>query len=251
MVSKTETKLEHLVKENQLGFILITLLNVLIVFFLITDITYLMSSQDFRAPAISNQVHSGINALIASIIFAIIIILYFFRGHLNFYKANKNLKIVTYIWIALNAMLVINIAVKDCQYIYYFGLTYKRIGVLVYLILTVIGLITTAIKVKQIKNLWYLLRLNTMTAFAILIIASTINWDNHITNYNLYYAQSMDFKYLINLSNNNTFLLKNYAKNTPLSVKKNISIDEKYNNYINKLKDHSWQELQFDNFKLQ
>ncbi|OEJ98996.1 hypothetical protein A8C32_07385 [Flavivirga aquatica] len=251
LTKKRELIIENLKKENQFGLILIVLLNVLIAFFLITDITYLISTTDFRAPTFSNQVHSGINALIASIVIAIIIILYFFRGNLNFYKANKNLKTVTYTWIALNIMLVINIVIKDCQYIYYFGFTYKRIGVLIYLLLTIIGLFTTAIKVKHIKNFWYLFRINTLTAFTILMISSTINWDSYITHYNLNYAKSMDFKYLIDLSNNNTFFLKNYAEKNDLSNERKADVEKKYQNYLSKLKDNKWQEVQYDNFKIQ
>ncbi|GAA3639141.1 DUF4153 domain-containing protein [Flavivirga jejuensis] len=247
---KGDLVVDRLRKENQLGFTLILLLNILIVFFLITDITYLISTNDFRASAISNQVHNGINTLIASIIIAIIIILYFFRGNLNFYKDNKNLRIVTYAWITLNLMLIINIVIKDCQYIYYFGFTYKRIGVLIYLLLTIIGLLTTSIKVKQIKNFWYLFRVNTLTAFTILIISSTINWDNYITYYNLNYAQSMDFNYLLNLSNNNTFILKNYADENNLTEGKKSLIEKKHKTYLIELKSKKWQEIQYDNLKL-
>ncbi|GAA4238249.1 hypothetical protein GCM10022291_28010 [Postechiella marina] len=241
---------DKLKKEHQLGFVLILLLNLLILLFLITDITYLITENDFRASSFSNQVHSGINALIASIIIAIAIILYFFRGDLNFYKDNKNLKTVAYIWMLLNAILVINIIIKDCQYIYFFGLTYKRIGVLVYLLLTTIGLITTSIKIKNIKNFWYLLRINTLTAFTILVVSCTVNWDSCITIYNLNYAQSMDFNYLINLSNNNTFILKNYIDNNDLNIKSKRAVQQKFNKYIYLLKQKNWQEIQFDNLKL-
>lgn len=239
--------IENVKKENQLGIILIALLNILIVVFLITDFTYLVSTSDLRASVFSNQVHSGINALITSIIIAIIIILYFFRGNLNFFKDNKNLKTLAFIWILLNMVLVVNTFIKDGQYIYYFGLTYKRIGVLTYLTLTIIGLITTAIKVKQIKNFWYLLRVNTVTVFIILIISSAINWDKHITFYNLNYAKSMDFKYLIDLSNNNTFLLKHYSDNLFLKGERKTLIDRKYKNYVKELNNRNWQELSYDN----
>lgn len=242
--------INKLKKEHQLGFVLILLLNVLIVLFLITDITYLITTTDFKASSFSNQVHSGINTLIASIIIAIAIILYFFRGDLNFYKDNKNLKTVAYIWMLLNALLVINIIIKDCQYIYFFGLTYKRIGVLVYLLLTTIGLITTSIKIKDIKNFWYLLRINTVTAFTILVVSCAVNWDSCITIYNLNYAQSMDFNYLINLSNNNTFILKNYIDNNDLNIKSKRAVQRKFNKYIYLLKHKNWQEIQFDNLKL-
>ncbi len=250
LTNKGELLMEAVKKENQLALVLIILLNILILFFLITDITYLISVNDFRASSFSLQVHNGINALIASIIVAIAIILYFFRGNLNFYKGNKNLKIVAYIWIILNTILVVNIAIKDYLYIYYFGLTYKRIGVLVYLLLTIIGLITTAIKVKQIKNFWYLLRINTLTAFTILIVSCVINWDSYITTYNLYYAQSMDFKYLIDLSNNNTFILKNYSENVDLKKDQKFEVDKKYANYLFELKNNNWQEVHLDNFKI-
>lgn len=250
LTQQGETNIDDLKKEHQFGFILITALNVLIILFLITDITYLLTSTDLRASSFSNQVHSGIYALISSIVIAIVIILYFFRGNLNFYTKNKNLKRVAYLWIALNALLVVSIVIKDAQYIYYFGLTYKRIGVLIYLLLTVIGLITTSIKVKNIKNFWYLFRINTLTAFTILVVSCTINWDSYITIYNLNYSQSMDFKYLIELSENNTFILKNYLDENNLDRDKVSAIKKKYSNYLNELNDNSWQEIQFDNLKI-
>lgn len=252
LLFKEEQKQEqaNLIKEHQFGFILILALNVLIILFLITDFTYLTTSTDFRAPSFSNQVHSSIYTLIASIIIAIIIILYFFRGELNFYKKNKGLKVVAFAWISLNAILIINIAIKDFQYIYYFGLTYKRIGVLVYLLLTIIGLTTTYIKIKNINNLWYLFRINTLTAFTILIVSCTINWDSFITIYNLNYSKSMDFKYLIKLSNNNTFILKNYLDKKSLNQKQTRAINRKYKRYLKTLSKNTWQEIHFDNLKI-
>lgn len=255
---QTENNLHHqkykenetLKKEHQLGLILISALNVLISVFLMTDIIYIITADDISASIFSNQVHNGINALIASILIAISIILYFFRGDLNFYKKNRSLKHVAYMWIILNAFLVVNIIIKDVQYIYYFGFTYKRIGVLVYLLLTVIGLTTTFIKVKHLKNFWYLFRINSITAFTILVISCTINWDSYITSYNLYHAKSMDFKYLIELSDNNTFILKEHLKNNDLDTQKVLAIELKIYNYVNELKDNSWQEYQFDNYKI-
>lgn len=248
--NKGDFSIKSVKKENQLGVVLISLLNLLIVFFLITDFTFLFSTQDLRASVFSTQVHSGINALIASIIIAIIIILYFFRGNLNFFEGNKKLKTLAYTWIILNAILVINTAIKDCQYIYYFGFTYKRIGVLVYLLLTIIGLTTTAIKVNQIKNMWYLFRINTLTSFTILVISCSINWDKHITYYNLNHAQSMDFNYLVELSNNNAFMLKQYSDEANLIGEKKVKVDKKYHNYLRELKNNNWQEFTYDNFKI-
>lgn len=248
---KTEIfSVPKLKQENQLGVILISLLNALIVLYLITDIAFLTSSQDVRASVYSAQVHSGINALIASIVIAIIILLYVFRGNLNFYDGNKTLKRLAFTWIVLNILLVLSIVFKNSQYIYYFGLTYKRIGVLVYLILATIGLVTTLLKINSVKNNWYLLRINTQAAFIILMISSTINWDYHITNYNFNYAQSMDLGYLIDLSDNNTFLLSEQLENKILDDDSIGLIESKYSKYAYKLRTNNWQELQYDNFKL-
>ena len=241
---------QKLIKENQLGVILISLLNALIVLYLITDIAFITSEQDISASLFSAQVHSGINALIASIVIAIMILLYVFRGNLNFYDQNKNLKRLAFAWIILNILLVLSISFKNSQYIYHFGLTYKRIGVLVYLILATIGLVTTLLKINSIKNNWYLFRVNTQAAFVILMVSSTINWDYHITNYNFNYAQSMDFDYVYNLSNNNTLLLNEQLKTKSLDEDSIKRINSKYNKYVYELRTNNWQELQYDNFNL-
>ncbi|MGB6268762.1 MAG: DUF4153 domain-containing protein, partial [Olleya sp.] len=162
-------------KENQLGTTLLILLNLLIVFYIFTDIVYLLGETVDSASNYSAQVHKGVNALIASIIIAIITILFFFRGDLNFYKKNRTIKGLTYTWIALNIVLIALISVKNYQYIITYGFTYKRIGVFVYLLLTLFGLITTFLKVFNIKNLWYLFRINTQIAFTACIVLSTVN----------------------------------------------------------------------------
>lgn len=242
---------EKLIQENQLGVILMSLLNILIAIYLITDVLFINKIQYLNAVELSQQVHSGINSLIISIVFAIIIILYFFRGDLNFFIKSKNLKTLTFLWIFLNLLLSIVTAYKNFEYLNTFGLTYKRIGVLVYLSLTITGLISTFIKVYSIKNGWFVIRRNFEIAFIILILSTTINWDALITKFNINYAKQTDFEYLLNLSNNNTFELKEYADETP-SVNKSTKhlIDKKYKNYETKLASNSWKELVFDNLKL-
>ena len=218
--------------------------------YLLTDITFITTQQEIKASVYSAQVHNGINALIASIVIAIMILLYVFRGNLNFYEQNATLKRLAFTWIILNILLVLSIVFKNSQYIYYFGLTYKRIGVIVYLLLATIGLVTTLLKIKGAKNNWYLFRVNTQAAFVILVISSTINWDYHITNYNFYYAKSMDYNYVIELSDNNTLLLNEQLDNKNLNGDSIQRIEEKYYNYVYQLKSNNWQELRYDNFKI-
>ncbi|WP_299337021.1 DUF4173 domain-containing protein [uncultured Psychroserpens sp.] len=241
---------EKLQKEKQLGTTLIGLLNLLIVFYIVTDISYLMTNQTVKASVFSSQVHSGINTLISSIIIAIIIILYVFRGNLNFYKENKVLKYLTYTWIILNALLIVLIAIKNHNYITAFGLTYKRIGVHIYILLAFIGLITTFIKVLSIKNMAFLFRRNTQIAFIALIGFSSINWDHAITSYNLNHAKSFDLDYLIGLSENNALLLKKYSQKAELSSNYYNRIDKKYATYLQRTEERSWQEKAYADFYL-
>ncbi|MBQ0787458.1 MAG: DUF4173 domain-containing protein, partial [Oceanihabitans sp.] len=125
-----------------------------------------------------------------------------------------------------------------------------RIGVCIYLLLTLIGLITTFLKVFKIKNLWFLFRVNSQIAFLLLILFSLVNWDYSITKYNLENAPSLDLNYLINLSDNNAVLLNAYRKTGVLSEKDSNKIDYKYNNYIKRVDQRNWQEYTYANFQL-
>ena len=243
----SQTKLKS---ENQLAKVLLSVLTLLIFLFLITDILYLSEIHTMNSIELSQQVHLGINALIISIIFAIIIILYFFRGNLNFIKNNKNLKNLTYLWILLNMVLVLITAIKNYEYVSSFGFTYKRIGVLIYLFLTLIGLTTTFIKVLKIRNLLFLFRKNAQIAFFVLIISSTINWDKFISYYNLQYAEQTDMEYLLQLSNNNTFLLKDFSENNQIDAAYKLTIDKRHREYIENLNQNTWQEMNYNNLKL-
>ncbi|WP_044403442.1 DUF4173 domain-containing protein [Lacinutrix sp. Hel_I_90] len=250
LVPSENSSEEKLNKESQLGTVLLTLLNILIVFYIITDLSYLLSAANTTTAAhLSIQLHNGINALIASILVAIITIILFFRGDLNFYKKNKMIKSLTYVWILLNVILVALIAIKNLDYSTSFGFTYKRIGVLVYLVLTLVGLITTFYKVFSIKNLWYLFRINTQLAFAMIVVCSAVNWDKTITNFNINHAVLLDMDYLINLSNSNAIILKEHASHSKLSTVIETRINTKFKNYTEAIEARNWQEFTLINFK--
>ena len=240
---------EKLKKEKQLGTTLMLLLNVLIIFYLVTDIIALNVSSSYDAVTLSSQVHNGINALIASIIMAIVIILYFFRGNINFYNDNKTLKFLAFAWIILNAVLVILIVIKNNDYVSAHGFTYKRLGVYIYLLLTFSGLITTFLKVLKIKNLLFLFRVNTQIAFVLLIALSTVNWDAFITKYNINNAESLDVNYLIHLSNNNSYILYDLREKGTLSSSNNQAIFIKHTAYLKDINTRNWQEYTFANFQ--
>ncbi|QXP59927.1 DUF4173 domain-containing protein [Olleya sp. HaHaR_3_96] len=248
LIERKNTSEEKNKKDNQLGTTLLAFLNVLIVFYSITDLMYLLTNTVDSANHLSMQVHNGINALIASIVIAILTILFFFRSDLNFYKKNKTIKNLAYLWIGLNIILILLISIKNYQYVSAFGFTYKRLGVFAYLLLTFFGLITTFIKVFKIKNLWYLFRVNTQIAFAICILSATINWDYSITEFNINNAKVLDITYLIHLKGNNSTLLKTYAQQYKLSEPINTQINQKWTTHNQNLSLMNWQEYSLENF---
>ena len=120
-----------------------------------------------------------------------------------------------------------------------------------YLGLSIIGLVTTYIKVNKVYNLWYIFRKNFQVAYLLLIISTCINWDTLITQYNTTIAKTTDLSYLIQLSDNNTFLLKKYIETSQnkISIEDKHEVKAKYLDYIEKLEDNDWQEFTFDNLK--
>lgn len=128
--------------ENTVGMISLLLLNILLLFINAIDITYVWFGFTYTADVnLKDYVHEGAGMLIFSIVLAMMVLLFFFRGNLNFYKNNKWLRYGAYGWIIQNAVLVISVLLRDYYYIQHMGLVYKRIGVLVFLTMVLVGLL--------------------------------------------------------------------------------------------------------------
>jgi hypothetical protein len=187
------------------------MLNVLLLFINAIDIIYVWFGFSY-APNINltQYVHEGTGMLIFSIVLAMFVLLFFFRGNLNFYKKNKLLRYGAYGWILQNAVLVVSVLLRDYYYIVHMGLAYKRIGVLVFLIMVLMGLITVFIKIHQRKTAYYLWRVNGWFAIGLLVAASCIHWDETIASYNLAHKNTvpLDIKFLLTLSDKTLPLLE-------------------------------------------
>lgn len=150
----------------------------------------------------SADLHEGTNALIFSIVMAMAVILYFFRGNLNFYSKSKTLRLLAFTWMIQNSILIVSVLIRDGYYIEFYGLTQKRIGVMVFALLCIIGLITVYIKVAKQKTLFYLFKINGHIWFALLLGFSLVSWDVFIAKYNFNHSESkvIDPDYLLSLS---------------------------------------------------
>lgn len=160
---------------------------------------------------LSQYVHDGTFLLIFAIVLAMVVVLYYFKGQMHFFSNNKKLKQLSYFWIAQNAFMVISVAIRNLRYIDFYGLSYLRIGVFLFLLIVVAGLITMSIKVKDNKTVYYLILRNSWVVYTILLVATTVNWDVAITRYNIFAKTeaTIDAPYLIySLSDKNLTLLE-------------------------------------------
>lgn len=212
LTRKMALKTEYIV-----GVISFVALNLLLLLLNAIDITTLWFGYK-PSGNFSGELHQGTNALIFSILMAMAVILYFFRGNLNFYHKSKTLRALAFTWMIQNFILIISVFIRDGYYIEFHGLTHKRIGVLVFAILCIIGLATVYLKVAKQKTIFYLFKVNGNIWFALLLAFSTINWDVLIVKYNLSHvdAVAIDPYYLTSLSEKTLpFLDKNRSKIHP------------------------------------
>ncbi len=197
-------RMTSLVTENRIGIILIIMVNLLILILNIIDINFVWLGFDSsRVDNLAYFVHEGTYYLIFSIVLSMAILLYFFRGNLNFYSKNKILKYGAYLWIVQNAVMGISLFLRNYYYIeYYYALSYKRIGVMIFLLLTFIGLVTMFIKIYEKKTAFWLVKINSWAAFAVLLLMGSVNWDGNIARFNLQNPDKsqIDVSYLFTLS---------------------------------------------------
>ncbi|MCP4311373.1 MAG: DUF4173 domain-containing protein [Bacteroidetes bacterium] len=187
-IHRRRFRVNALLNEYRAGLFLLAVLNIFLLILNIMDIKHVWFVFEWEGQYLKEFVHRGTYMLILSILISIVIVLYYFRGNINFYRNNRLLKLLSYIWLVQNAILVVSVAIRNTWYIKYFALAYKRIGVYIFLLLALFGLITVLLKVWKGKSAFYLLRVNTLAIFLVLILGSVPDWDSMIARYNFAHA---------------------------------------------------------------
>lgn len=244
--------------EYTVGLISLVLLNALLLIINAIDIDYLWFNFSYTPGMnLKDMIHEGTELLILSLVLAMVVLLFFFRGNLNFYQKNKWLKTGAYAWIIQNSILVISVLIRDYYYIKLTGLAYKRIGVLIFLVLVLTGLVTTFIKITWKKTTYYLLRVNAWAAVVLFVITTTIDWDMLIAKYNIGHSDTIkvDVPFLLSLSDRTLPLLD---ANMPLLKQREAElnshdtylarcsncvekiIQDRKNNYMQEQQAYSW-----------
>jgi hypothetical protein len=167
------------------GVISFVLLNILLIFFIITY-NYEQFYEAVKTPVqLSEETHERVNAVIMSIIMAILVIMFYFKSGFNFDLKAGLLKILAKIWIFLNVILVISAAVKNYEYIVNYGCTYKRLGVFAFLILSIVGLVLTYFKIQKKKRNIFLVNTMVWYFYGTILVCSYFNWGGFITSQNM------------------------------------------------------------------
>jgi len=164
--------------------VLITL-NSLLVITNILDIKNLWFNFNPSSVNLSQFVHEGTYVLIASILLASAILIFYFRGNLNFIKGHKSLKHLGVIWVCQNMVLASSVGVRNFHYISEtHALTERRIGVFVFLFLVCIGLASLFKKLEFKKSIAWVGKVNFMLFLFVLSIIQLVNWERVIISYN-------------------------------------------------------------------
>ena len=209
--------------EYLMGIILFSIINLLTLSVNITDIIYTWSAHSLPiGVTFSEFIHSGIASLITSIVLAIFIILFYFRGAINFYSSNKIIKLLAYLWLLQNIFLVISTLLRNKMYVDTYSLTEKRVGVFIYLGLCIIGLVLCIYKIAKKKNNIFLFRKNIWAIYISLAILAVFDWSYCIAAYNIFRTKKtnnfyLDAKYMGDLNENNLAVVWDYYQILPNS----------------------------------
>lgn len=237
------------------GVLLFILLNLLLFSLLATDFQQLfIESKIPEGYTLSEYLHKGVYAVILSIVFAIGLIVFYFKGAFNYYKKSKVLRILTWTWIGLNAILVLFTLYKNILYVESYDLTFKRISVFIYLVLCWVGLYFTSVKLKMKKTFVYIVRKMYWAFYIMWVLTTPINWTNFMTNYNLnrakeknYQEKTTDVNYLVGKYNGldelNIEALEQFLRenpNNPYAERLQRGLDEKVSVVVKSDNNRKW-----------
>ena len=175
-------------RERRMAVVLLVLVNALLLVVNAIDVHWIWFGFTVEpGMSLKEFVHEGTWLLIISILLSMAILFHQFRGNLNFHPKNRTLVLLASAWLVQNFVLGISVFLRNYHYISFHGLAYRRIGVIVFLVLMLVGLVTLFIKIRKRRSFFYLLRVNGWAAFAMLVGLGAIDWDSAIVRYNLHH----------------------------------------------------------------
>ncbi|MGO4905739.1 DUF4153 domain-containing protein [Flavobacterium sp. W20_MBD1_R3] len=216
--------------ERRSGVITLILLNVLLLIFIATY-NYEQFFEVVKKSNLSSDTHERVTGVIFSIIMAVGVLLFYFKGGFNFDEKANNLKRLAKVWILLNIVLISSAFIKNSEYVSNFGLTYKRLGVYAFLILAIIGLRFTFLKIKNQKTNAYLFSQMIWYFYGMILLCSFVNWGNLITMYNISVKKGVEPIFLSGLNYNDDLRRDYFLQNNLDGQSIEISKDKEISRY--------------------
>ncbi len=221
---------------SQSGIIVFSILGVLLsvlLFFEFREVAAQNSAQSIGS--FSEAVHFSVGAVIGSIVTAILLIMLYFNGKLNFSSSSTSLKTMAVIWLVLNVVLLVTTGLKNQFYIHQLGLTGKRLGVCAFLLLSLTGIVFTIYKILRNKTSFYLIEHMAWVFLVFGAIITPFNWSECITQYNIQQSeanqQKPDIQYLWGLPYNDCSLLELNESHPEWFTEININPKQKAKNH--------------------
>jgi len=198
--------------ERKSGEITLLLLNIMLLVFIGTY-NYEQFFEVIEKTNLSSDTHERVNAVIFSILMAVGVIMFYFKGGFNFDQKASTLKKLAKVWLVLNVILIISAIIKNSEYVSFYGLTYKRLGVYAFLILAIIGLMVSFQKIAKQKTNAYLFNQMIWYFYGTILLCSYINWGGLITNYNISVNKGVEPVFLSGLNFNDDTRREYFQKN--------------------------------------
>ncbi len=181
------------------------------------DLTVIFSGRLPENVTYSEYVHQGFNTLLFTMTLAISILIFFFRGKVNFHERVAALRTSGYFWITQNVLLAVITGYKNYLYVEAYGLTYKRLAVFLCLICVLLGLALSYKKIKRPYSNWFYFNKLALYAYASALVVAIFPIDALITHYNIKYSNTTDVGYLTSLSKPDFDLLFTYLEENNLN----------------------------------
>jgi hypothetical protein len=229
------------------------LLNTLLLVVNLTDLRHVWLRFEPRdAVQLKQYVHEGTYLLILSILMAMAVTFYYFRKNLHFYPNKRLLDGLCYAWIAQNAFLCLSVGLRNWHYMSNYALAYKRIGVVIFLLCTLIGLAFLALKVKENRTAYFVFQRSAWAFYIVLLTCAAVPWDQVITKHNLQYPMSdgrINFEFLMqDMSDKNLYILdkqKQLFENLPTLEARGPQWAQELHRqrveqFLTEQKNHSW-----------
>jgi hypothetical protein len=211
MIQSTSSILDTDFKRKS-GEITFFLLNLMLVVFIVTY-NYEQFFESIATSKLSAATHERVNAVVLSVFLSVVVVLMYFKGQLNFDEKVTKIKNLAQAWVVLNGGLLLSAVIVNSQYIASYGLTYKRLGVYVFLFLATMGLFFTFIKITKIKSNAYIFNQMIWYCYGVLLLCSFVNWGNLITQYNISVNKGTEPVFLSDLNFNDALRRQFFLEN--------------------------------------